>query len=825
MHNHRTMGDEIRLAIRRFTKEPALALTIVFTLALGIGACTAMFSIVDAVLLKSMDITQPQRLVAMWPKLADTAGEFTYNEYLVLGRQSATLERVALSGSSNWPVPVDILLPDGRRLRATQCAVSDTFFDVLGARPLLGRTFLAGEDRPGAPLTIVVSNGFWKGKLGGDPSVVGRTLSIGRDAWRIIGVMPPEFFYPAGADFWTPAAALLALTSTDKSPAALQQIFNSVGAFHVLARLKPGVSMQEARIDATHRWKLTSADTAAGVALTPLLDHVFGTARRALWLLLGAVGLVLVIACANVAGLLVARNALRSRELAVRRALGATSWQLARQALVETGVLAAAGGVVGLALAAAALRALIALSPASVVRLSETRVDGVVLAVSLLITAAVTLGVALVPAMQSQRSGLIDPLHALSMRDPGRGIRSDTRRVLVVVQVAITLTLLVVSALAVQSFMKLAALDLGFDPANVLTLDISRLDQSRYPTAAARQRVIDDLVIGFERLPGALSAAAVLNRPFAHGVIGWDSGLLLEGQADADKTWRSNPIVNFEAVTPGYFHAMRILVRRGRGFTSTDRAVSPPVAIVSDNLAARLWPSENPIGKRIVDSFGRGKDGRPPQWRTVVGVAGAAYYREIDRPRFDLYVPLAQAESFNPEHIVVRTSGNSHALVSTVAAMLSNVDPQLTAADVTTMDDVVRRVRAPWRFNMLLFSVFSCLSIGLTAIGITGLIVSTVNGRRREIGVRLALGAQTRDVVALISMQGAKLIAGGVGLGVLSSMFGSQLLSSLLFGITPTDSRTLIMVTAGVLAFGVLASYLPARRAATLDPCRIFREE
>ena len=460
-----------------------------------------------------------------------------------------------------------------------------------------------------------MSAAFWKTKLGGDPAVVGRTLAIGRDRWRIIGVMPPEFFYPAGADFWTPAATLLALTSDDKSSAALEQVFNTVGAFHVLARLKPGVSMAQAQMDATRRWTIMKADTSARVTVRPLLDHVFGTARRALWLLMGAVGLVLVIACANVAGLLVARNALRARELAVRRALGATSWQLVRQSLVEAGVLAAAGGVVGMAIAGAALRGLIALSPATVVRLSETRVDAVVLAACLLMTAAVTLGVALVPAMQSKRSGAISSMNALSMRDLGRGIRSDTRRVLVVVQVAITLTLLVASALAAQSFMRLAALDLGFDPANVLTLDLRRLDQSRYPTYAARQRAVDDLVSGLARLPGVQSAAAVLNRPFAHGVIGWDSALLLEGQADVDATWLKNPIVNFEAVTPGYFQSMGVRLRAWTRLLSTDRAAAPLVAIVSDNLAARLWPGQNPIGQRVLDSF----DGQ----RTAVHRSGA----------------------------------------------------------------------------------------------------------------------------------------------------------------------------------------------------------
>jgi len=819
------MGSEVRLAVRRLAKEPTLTLAAISTLALGIGACTAMFSILEAVLLKPMDIAQPQRVVVMWPQLRDTPGEFFYNAYRDLSRESASFERVALTGSANWPVPIDILLPDGGRTRATQCAVSDTFFDVLGARPLLGRTFRSGEDRVGAPLVIVVSAGFWKSKLGGDPAVVGRTLMIGRDAWNIIGVMPPDFFYPAGADFWTPAATLLALTSRDQSPAALEQTFNNVGAFHVLARLKPGVSTRQAEMEATGRWKTLTKGDPAHVAARPLLDHVFGSARRALWLLMGAVGLVLVIACANVAGLLVARNALRSRELAVRRALGATSWQLVRHSLAEAGVLAAVGGIVGVAVAAAALRALLALSPATVVRLSETRVDGIVLAACLLITAAVTIGVALVPAMQSTRSAVFGSMHALSMRNPGRGIRSDTRRVLVVVQVAITLTLLAASALAAQSFMRLAALDLGFDPSNVLTLDIGQLDQQRYPTYAARHRAVDELVTRLEDLPGVRSAAAVLNRPFAHGVIGWDSGLRLEEQPPVDASWQMNPIVNFEAVTPGYFQSMAIRLRAGRDFSSTDRMTTTSVAVVSDNLAARLWPGQNPIGKRLLDSFGRVKDGKVSQWRTVVGVVSVAHYREVDRPRFDLYVPLEQADDFDPEHVVVSTSGNPAALVPAAATVLSSVDPQLTASNVTTMAEIVRGVRAPWRFNMLLFSLFGCLSIGLTIIGIAGLIISTVNWRRREIGVRLALGAQTRDVVSLIAIQGARLIAVGVALGVLSSLLVSRLLSSLLFGVSATDARTLVLTAAGVLAVGVLASYLPARRAATLDPCRIFRDE
>jgi putative ABC transport system permease protein len=804
-----------------------LAIGAIATLALGIGTCTAMFSIVRTVLLKSIGVTQPQRLVVMWPQLGDTAGEFTYDAYRELSRPSASFERVALTGSVNWPIPTDILLPDGRGVRGTQCVVSDTFFDALGARPLLGRTFHAGEDRPGAPRAIVVSAAFWRTRLGGDPGVVGRTLAIGRDRWRVIGVMPPEFFYPAAADLWTPAATLLAMTAEDKSPAGVEQIFKSVGAFHVLARLKRGVSMSQAQADATSRWKITRGASSASerVTVRPFVDHVFGNARRALWILMGAVCLVLVLACANVAGLLVARNALRARELTVRRALGAGTWALVRQSLVEAGVLAAAGALLGVASTTWALRALVALSPATVVRLSETRVDSVVLAACVLMTAAVTFGVGLMPAMQSIRSPVIHSMNTLSMRAPGTSIRPHTRRVLVVGQVAITLALLVASALTIQSFRQLAALDLGFDPTNVLTLDLSRLDQSRYSTWTARQRVVEDLVSGLGRLPGTRSAAAVLNRPFAHGVIGWDSGILLEGQPDVDENWLENPIVNFEAVTPGYFPTMGIRLRAGRDFSPVDRAGAPLVVVVSDNLAARIWPGQNAVGQRLLEGFERGKDGRPSQWRTVVGVVDAANYRELERRRFDVYIPLAQAEGFDAEHVVIRTSANPRTLIPTVGAMLSNIDPQLTAADVTTMDDVMRQVRAPWRFNMLLFSAFGCMSIGLTVIGIAGLVVSTVNWRRREIGVRLALGAQSHEVVALIAVQGARLICAGVAFGILMSLLAARLLASLLFGVAATDARTLMVVAAGVLGLGLLASYLPARRAAALDPGTMLREE
>jgi predicted permease len=826
------MPSAVRHAVRRLWQEPALATASVLTLALGIGACTVMFSIVQAVLLESMGITTPSRLVVVWPQFGETAGEFTYDAYRAYSRTSSAFEALALTGSTNWPVPVDIVLRDGRRVRATQCAVSATFFDVLGARPALGRTFQPDDDRPGAPPTVVLSAAFWRSWFGGDPDIVGRTMTIADVAWRVIGVMPPDFFYPSGADFWTPAATLLAMTSSDQSPAAIAQLFASVGAFHAMGRLKPGITAAAAQADATRfvrsdRRRAGVDPATLGAGTEPLLDHVFGPARRALWLLSGAVLLVLLVACANVTGLLVARSAARSRETAVRTALGASRGQLLVENLAESAVLAGAGGALGVGLAAAGLRAVVALvPPAVVIRLAESRVDGTVLAISLLTTAGTTLLVGVLPALDPRGGSLAAALRDRADRGRTGSLRARTRGALVVGQVALTLMLLVATLLVVESFANVASTDLGFDPSSVATLDLSHLDQSRYATYAARHQVVEALTEAIQHLPGVRSAAAVVMRPFAHGTIGWTTGVLFEGQPNTDAAWLTNPAANWEAVTPRYFESMDIPILHGRDFTAQDRANAPDVVIVSESLATRAWPGQSPIGKRLIDSFiGRAAGGGPPRWQTVVGVVGNARYRELSRPWPDMYVPFAQALEFDAEHVVVKAAGDPRPLMAPLAGLLSRIDPQLSAADVTTMDDVVRGIEAPWRFNVQLFSAFGAMAAVLTAIGIVGLMLSMVQWRRGEIGIRLALGAQRSQVVALIVRQGITLVAAGVLMGSLLSLFTARLLSSLLFGISARDPGGLAAVGAVVLVLGALACYFPARRAAAVDPCTVFRSE
>jgi len=832
---------DVRLAFRRLGRERGLATAAILTLAVGIGACTAMFSVVHTVLLKSLGIADPDRVVVMWPQVGDTAGEFAYNDYREIARRSASFDRLAVAGSTNWPS--QIVLDDGRGVPATQCGASAEFFDLLGASARLGRTFRAEDDRPGARPVAVLSRAFWLKQFGGDSNVVGRTLRVREKAaavpFEIIGVMPADFFYPSGADYWTPAASLLARLADDPTPSGIAQILDGVGTFYALGRLKPGVSMTAAESEVSQIRKMTAAPgvdvSTIRVWVRPFLDHVFGHARQALALLMGAVGLVLFVACANVAGLLVARAASRTREVAVRAALGASAWRLVRESIVEAGILAVAGGALGVSVAALALRALIALSPTSIVRLEDTRIDVTVLVVSTLVTLAVTVLVGLIPAWHLRRLSIAHPIHGVSTRDGGRTVRAGVRQALVVTQVAITLVLLVASALAVQSFSKLASLDLGFDPSNVLTFEINGLGEARYPERAERHRIVAELTARMERLPQVRSSAAVLLRPFSHGVIGWDSGLLFEGQVDTPATWLGNPTVNWEAVTPHYFQAMNIRLVRGREFTDADNNRAPLVAIVSEATAARAWPGQNPIGKRFVDGV-VGKElmssvmsgsTKPPRvrWQTVVGVVATSRYREIENPRNDLYVPLAQADDFDPESFVVRTSGNPQALAPTIAAEIANFDRGLSLAEPTTMAEIVRRVQAPWHFNMLVFSMFGAVSIGLTAIGLFGLIAYTVTWRRREIGVRIALGARARSVVTMIVLQGIWLIAAGLLIGGVVTIFATRLMSSLLFQVKPTDPVALTVAGGALVVLAGLACYLPARRAAALDPSIVFRDE
>jgi putative ABC transport system permease protein len=821
--------QDVAYAARRLVREPGFAATAILILAVGIGACAAMFSIVHAVLLRPIGVQDPDRLVMIWTRDVrhEGVGELPYRAHERLRAGMRSFDDVAILGSVNW---WGTLIIDGGEPIGMSCnAVSASFFDVLGARPLLGRTFRPEDDAPAAPRVLVLSHAIWTQHFGEDPEVIGRRVMVREEApaepFEIIGVMPPEFFFPRGAQYWTPAGPRLARIAQHQG-GSHEFLFDALNVFYGIARLTPGATLRMARAETAAFLGTVSKDrdvdlTHTQMVLTPVLDHIFGQARPALLVLMGAVVIVLLVACVNVAGLSFARGAARVREMALRAALGASRAVLVRQLMAESALVAFGGTIVGLLAAALVLDTLVALSPADIPRLDATALDGRVLVFAITAAAAATLVVGLVPALRLSRPSLVEDIKGAASGAAQRSTSPGTRRMLITVQTGATLVLLVAAGLMVQSFARLARLDLGFNPRHVLTFNISGLDDTRYPARSQRHDAVEDLLARFDRLPHVTAAGAVLQRPFEHGPIGLDSDVLLEGQVDSRESRARNPMLNYESVAGDYFGAMGIRLLRGRPFDDRDTGQAPPVVIVSEAMAARLWPGEDPIGQRLRTL--RDDDQNQHFWQTVVGVVATARYREIETPRFDLYVPHRRAES-DVQHFTLRTTIDPLQVAPQISAEITAFDTALSIGGVTSMEEVVRRTRGPWHFNMIVFSLFGAVALALAAVGLFGLVAYEVAQRSREIGVRMALGAQRGDVVRLMVMQGAR--PAGVGLlsGIGASILVTRVLSELLFEISPTDPATLTGVACLLGAVTVLASYVPARRAASVDPQVVLRE-
>jgi predicted permease len=631
--------------------------------------------------------------------------------------------------------------------------------------------------------------------------------------------MPPEFFFPRGAEYWTPAAPRLeAIARHTQQPRS--HLFDRLGVFYALGRLKDGASISDARnemplylkgVADEHRIDLSNFR----IVVTPLLDFIFGPARQILWLLMSAVVLVLLIACGNVAGLTFARGASRRREMAVRAALGAGRGVLVRQLLAEAAVIAFAGGLLGVVSAGAALETLITLSPADIPRLHDTGVNFAVMLFAVVTAFMATVLVGLLPALRASRASLVDDLKTGTTGQA----TTPARRVLIAVQVGGTLVLLIATGLCLRSFARLSALDLGFNPAHVLTFSVSGLNQEQFPDRAARHELVDRLISSLEQLPQVRSAGAVFQRPFEHGPIGMDPGVLLDGQPDTPDEWNRNGTVNWESVTSRYFEAMNIKLLRGRIFDDRDAAAASASAIVSEETANRLWPGQDPLGKRL--RLNLNDDAR---WHTVVGVVATARYREITNPRSDLYVPMRQS-AIDVQHFTVRTTEDPMSAAGAIAAAVKNVDPRLSVSGVSTMDAVVRRVRGPWHFTLIVFAVFGVIALTLAVVGLIAVVSQAVTDRSREIGLRMALGATTGHVVRLMLAQAAGPAAVGLLAGAAASRVLGGPVQPLLFDVSPGDRLTLVLV---VMLFAMLiisSSYLPARRAGRIDPQSALRHE
>lgn len=814
-----TLAADVTSAFRSVRRGGWLSVTVVLILALAVGAVTAIFSIAHAVLIRPLPVADPDRVMLLWGR--DDARSQQVVEVSLLDQRAwlagqKSFTAIELFGSVNWG-ELHVTAP-GQPFRAVRNAVSSGFFDVLGARPLIGRTFLAADDRPRARPTVVLSEGVWRQQFASDSAVIGRLITVGTGrqaaAFEVIGVMPEDFRIPAGAQVWTALGAELAAA-------------DNVRAMYAIGRLAPGASVENAvaelsTIARNEELKNGMANTSMAVVATPLTTYLLGPARPALLAIAGASGTLLLIACANAAALLLVHAAGRRREVAVRFALGARRFQIVRQLLSESVVLSLIASVLGVGLAYVSFDAIVSFAPIEVPRLDEAAIDGRALVFALVLCLFTAFMVGLLPAWRHSSAAPLAGLHDRSRSATATSSSARMHQLLVAAQLAAVVVLLTTAGLFIRSFTSLLRLDLGFDPRGVLTFNVS-FSEEKYDTKEKQWALIDAVLDSAGRLPGAVAAGAVFQRPFAHGAIGMDSSVVIEGQPLAADSSSRNPILNWEAATPDYFRAMDIQLLRGRLFDERDTAKSPPVVIIGQSLAARLWPGQDPIGKRML-AYGAPGDEKNPGWQAVVGVVEDARYREVEAPRFDLYLPYRQAPN-QVQHFVVRLTGDPFVAVPALRTAVAALDPEARVDGIWTMEEVVGRAFAPWRFSTIVVSAFGAIALTFAAVGIAALVAFAVTQRTREIGVRVALGAQTRDLVALVASEGARIGLAGLVIGVLAAWILRSSVESMLFGIAPDDPVTFGAVALLLVAVSLVAAYLPARSAARVDPATALRAE
>jgi predicted permease len=805
-----TLWQDVRFGARTLAKNPGFTAVAVVALALGIGANSAIFSVVNTVLLRPLPFKDPERLVMVWEK--GNADEFPINStsaanFIDWRDQNQVFEGVAVMGRASFNLtgvgePVRV---DGRR-------VSANMFRLLGVEPQLGRAFLPEEDDPGAAAVVILSYGLWQRRFGSDPGVVGRPVTINGRSYTVVGVMSPQFQFPSPQDeLWVPIAF---------SPQEAANRGNN--SYEVLGRMKPGVSLEQAQAEMNTiaaRLKQQYPDvvkTDASVVVS-LHEQMVGDIRPALLVLLGAVGFVLLVACANVANLLLARAAVRRKEIALRTALGAGRLRLVRQFLTESVLLAALGGAAGLLLSFWGVNLLKSFIPENISEVKAIGVDGRVLVFTLLVSLLTGLIFGLVPAAQAANLDLNEMLKE-GGRDSSSGRGGNrVRGLLVVAEVAVSLVLLVGAGLLINSFLRLRNLDPGFRADNLLTMSVM-LPQQKYPDHARRVAFFSELTSRVGALPGVRSAAVTNWIPLI--MQGDTFGVSVEGRPDPGPDKR--PDVITRVVSPGYFDTMGIRLLRGRQFEERlDREDSPPVAVVSETTARRLWPGEDAVGKRIQPG-----NADPDGWIEVVGVVNDVRQFELtSEPRLQMYLPYVQFQWFVPRQLVVKTDVEPASLAAAVRKTVWELDKDQPVSDVRTMEEVLSNSIARQRFSTLLLGIFASLALLLAAVGIYGVMSYAVAQRTREIGIRMALGAQAGSVLRLMIGQGLKLASAGVVLGLAGALLLTRLMSSLLFGVSATDPLTLVTISLVLVGVALLASYIPARRAAKVDPLVALRYE
>jgi putative ABC transport system permease protein len=810
---------ELRSTLRYLRTHAGYAVAAIATLALGVGATTAMFSAVYAVLLAPQPIRDAGRLVVGWglaPEISHGLVELSYRDVEALGASSRTVAPMAAVGASTWNA---VLEGHGDPARLAYAGVSGAFFETLGVSPFLGRAIQPADDVPGGADIVVLSHHAWVDRFGGDRALIGRTLRLDGLTHTVVGVMPPGFDYPRGAEFWVPLAPGLVRSSVQWKT----DVLANVGVLVFVARLRDGVALETAAEDLSAIGRRLdqgrpSPQVGSRVALTPFVDHVVGPARQALWALLGAVVVLLLVACVNVSGLMLTRAAHARREHAIQLAMGASEAALARQWLVEAAVLAVVGGLAGLALASGLTSVMLALAPDGIPRLTDARLNLPVAlaAVAATVVAAVVCGLG--PMRLARRTHLIEALHE-SSRATAAARPMRWRTTLLVVQVALAVVLLVTAGLVTRSFQALRGLDLGFQASQVLSLQLDpQLPPAR--TNAWMQQLVDGLATRSD----VEAVGAVYLRPLALGPIGQGTWVLLEGQPDTPEGAAGNPLLNYQVATPGYFAAMRIPLRAGRTFTADDRDGGERVAVVGESTARRLWPGREAVGQRLLTASFDQRDGAPKQaWRRVIGVVADVRYRGLDEVSFDLYDPATQS-TLPATDLAIRTTANPLALASIVRDEARRLSPEVIVDGVTTLDAIVGRAWAPWRFGAWVFGLFAGVATTLTAVGLFSVVALDVAQRRREFAVRLALGATDRRVAGGVLAGATRRVAAGLAAGAVAAAAASSAVRGLLYGVPALDVPTYAGVAAIIAVVVVLASYVPVRRALRVAPADVLRE-
>ncbi|MCG6957582.1 MAG: ABC transporter permease [Gemmatimonadetes bacterium] len=809
------LWSDLRFALRNHRKHPTVAILAVITLALGVGAGTAIFSVVNGVILKPLPYRDATRLVSLEVNsgIGSTVGFYGLSEpeLLDFGNQVSSFSGVA--GYTETEVTLgDSLSP--KRIEVVQATAS--LIPLLGVDPLLGRTFSPEEDRPGAPRLAVLSYGTWQAEFGGDPSVLGRSIDLNDQPTTVIGVMPPNFAFPAAGE-----GVYSQLELDRENPWARNNHYLSA-----LARLAPGATLRSAQNEldvlasrATRAYPDFYPNTGLRVALEGYRDSLVGTVKTPLYVLLAAVGFLLLTVCVNVANLLLARGETRTRELAIRTSLGASRRRVVRQLFNESLVLAVLGGAAGLGLAVLGVKVLLAMAPSFLPRLGEIGIDHRVLLFSLLAVVATGMVFGMMPALHAGRRDVHDALRV------GGGERGATRagqglrRALVVAQVALAVVLITGSGLMLRTVANLRHVDMGFTTKHVLTLRLNPRP-SVYDTGEKRVAFYKELLSRVDDLPGVSAAAAAYSIPMTGGGNTWS--ILIEGQPAANVG--DAPAEPVQRVTPGYLRALGLTLVKGRWINDADDATSIPVVVVSESMARKYWPGEDPLGKRM-KVF---SEGWP--WMQVVGVVNDVRHRgpgAEPRPRW--YVPYAQAyvsayDSQLANTILVRADTDPTPLLSPVEGVVRELDPGVPISRVRTMDQILEATVGSQRFVTRLLTAFGLLALCLAVVGVYGVVSYSVSERTHEIGLRMALGARAGEVLARILREGVLLALVGLSVGLVASALLSRVFASMVFGIDPTDPLTYAGVSLVQLAAVVLASFVPARRASRVSPVQALRE-